>query len=79
MALEKFWVPQCVWIWLCTTVSMGMTITDFCKLFRYGINRGYYDTFIGIREFSELLALYLFNNPFSTYTGAPAKNIPPID
>ena len=29
LALEKFWVTQCGWIRLCTTVSMLMTITNF--------------------------------------------------
>ena len=28
LALEKFCVTQCVWLQLCTTVSMVITITD---------------------------------------------------
>ena len=34
---------------------------------------------IGIREFSELLALDYFNNTFSTDAGTSSKNIPPLD
>ena len=58
---------------------MGMTITNWWKLFRYGVNRDHYDNFIGIREFLEQLALDCFKNPFSTDTGTPANNIPPLD
>ena len=36
LALDKLWVTQCGWMRLCTTVSMGMSITDFWKLFCYG-------------------------------------------
>ena len=56
LALEKWWVTQCVWLRLCTTVAMGMTITNCWKLFRYGVKREHYDKLIGIREFSERLA-----------------------
>ena len=28
LALEKWWVTQCGWLRLCTTVAMGMNITD---------------------------------------------------
>ena len=49
LALEKFWVTQYGWLRLCTTVAMGMTITNFWKLFYYGVKRDHYDKSIGIR------------------------------
>ena len=49
LALEKFWVPQCGWLWLFTTVAMGMTITNLWKLFSCGVKRYHYDKLIGIR------------------------------
>ena len=49
LALEKFWVTQCGWLRLGTTVAMGVTITNCWKLFRYGFNRDHYNKFIGIR------------------------------
>ena len=49
LALEKWWVPQCGWMRLCTTVAMGMTITNFRKLFCYGVKRDHYEKLIGIR------------------------------
>ena len=49
LALEKFWVTHCGWMRLCITVSMGITITNFWKLFRYGVKRDHYEKFIGIR------------------------------
>ena len=61
------------------TVAMGMTITNFWKLFRCGVKRDHYEKLIGIREFSERIAHDLFNNPFSTDRGTPAKKIPPLD
>ena len=79
MALEKFWVTQCGWLWLCTTVAMGTTITNCCKLFSYGVKRYHYDKLIGIREFSEKLAQDCSNNTFSPDSGTPAKNMPPLD
>ena len=48
LALEKLWVIQCGWLRLCTTVSMGVTITNCCKLFRYGVKRDHYEKLIGI-------------------------------
>ena len=39
LSLEKFCVAQCGWIYICTTGDMGMTITNFLKLFSYGVNR----------------------------------------
>ena len=71
LALEKFWVTRCGWIRLRTTVAVGMTITNLWKIFRCGVNRDHYDKSIGIRYFSELLALDCFNDPFSTDTGTP--------
>ena len=53
LALEKWWVTQCGWLQLCTEVAMGMTITNYWKLFRYGVKRDHYDKLICIREFSE--------------------------
>ena len=49
LALEKFWVAQCVWIRLCTTVSIIMNINTFWKLFHYEVKRYHYDKLIGIR------------------------------
>ena len=43
LALEKFWVTQCVWLQLCTTVAMITTITNFWKLFYYGVKRDLYE------------------------------------
>ena len=28
LLLDNCWVTQCGWLWLCTTVDMGMTITN---------------------------------------------------
>ena len=39
LSLEKWWVTQCGCLRLCTKVAMGMTITIFWKLFRYGVKR----------------------------------------
>ena len=55
-----------------------MNITNFWKLFRYGVKRDHYDKLIGIREFLERLAQDCFNNKFSSDTGTPEKNIPPL-
>ena len=79
LALEKFWVTQCCWLWFCTTVDVGMTITNFWKLFRYGVKRDHHDKSIGIREFSERIAVHCFKNNFTTDTWTTAKNIPYID
>ena len=54
---------------------MGMTITNGWKLFRYGVKRYNHYKFIGIREFSEWIAVDWFNNAFTTDTGTPEKNI----
>ena len=39
LALEKFWVVQCGWLYLCTTVDMGTTTTNCWKLFSFGVKR----------------------------------------
>ena len=62
-----------------TTVAMGMTITNFWKLFRCGVKREHYDKSIIIREFSEILAQDCFNNHFSSDSGTPANNISLLD
>ena len=72
-------MTQCVWINLCTTVAMGMTITNCRKLFHYGVMRDHYDKFIGTREFSERIDVYLFNNNFTTDTRTTVNNIPSLD
>ena len=77
--MEKLWVNQCGWLQLCTTFAIGMTITNFWKLFRCGVKRDHYEKFIGIREFLERLAIDCFNSPSSTDTGTLSKNIPPLD
>ena len=51
LALDKFWVDQCGWLQVCTTVAMGITITNCWKLFFCGVKRDFYEKFIGIREF----------------------------
>ena len=50
LALEKWWVTQCSCIRLCTTVAMGMTITNCWELFRYGVKRNRYEKLIGTSE-----------------------------
>ena len=79
LALEKWWVTQCGWLRIGTTVAMGMSINNCWKLFRYGVKRDHYDKLIGIIELSERLAQYCFNNNFSSDRGTPEKNIPPLD
>ena len=49
LAMEKFWVTHYGWLWLCTTVSMVITITNFWKTSRYGVKRYYYEKSIRIR------------------------------
>ena len=79
VTLEKLWVTQCGWIRLFTTIAMGTTITNSWKLFCYGVKTDRYNKFIGIREFLERIAVGCFNNPFTTDTGTPEKNIPSLD
>ena len=56
-----------------------MNITNFWKLFRYGVKRDHYDKLIGIREFLEQLAQDCFKNKISPDRGTPANKIPPLD
>ena len=49
LVLEKFWVTQCGWLWLCTIVAMVMTNTDFWQPIHYGVKRDHCDEFISIR------------------------------
>ena len=53
LALENFWVTQCGWLQLCTTVAMGMMLTNCWRLSCYGVKRDHYGKFDVIREFSE--------------------------
>ena len=55
LALEKFWVTHRGWLRLCTTVAMGMTITNLWKLSQYGVKRYHYDKYIDTRELLEKL------------------------
>ena len=77
LALGEYWVNQCVRIRLCTTVAMGMTITNFWKIFCNGVKRYHYEKLIGIRGFSERLALDYFNNPFSVDIGTTKNHTSP--
>ena len=43
LAMEKLWVTQCGCLRLCMTVAMGMNITNFWKLFCYGVKRDNYE------------------------------------
>ena len=56
LALDKWWVTQCVWLRLCTTFSMGMTITNFWKLFRCGVKRDHYEKLILLLFLPPLLS-----------------------
>ena len=79
LALERFWVTQYSWLRLCTTVSIGMKITNFWKLFCYGVKRDHYDKFISIREFSDLIYVDCFSDNFTKDNGMSSKNIPSLD
>ena len=68
LALEKYWVTQCGWVRLCATVAMGMSITNFWKLFYNGVKRYHYEKLIDIRELLERLYLDFFYNTFITDT-----------
>ena len=39
LSLEKLWVTQCDWLWLCTMVAILITVNIFWKLFHRGIKR----------------------------------------
>ena len=79
LAMKKFWVTQCIWIKLFTTVSMGTIITNCWKLFHCWVKRQHYDKFIGIRELSERISVNCFNNTFTVDTGTMAKNVSFLD
>ena len=79
IALEKFWVTQCGWLQFCANVAMGITITNCWKLFFCGVKRDHHEKFIGIIEFLEWIAVYFFNNNFTTDTGTLENNILSID
>ena len=49
LALEKYGLSQCGWIWLFMEVDMVMNIEKICKLFHYGIRIWHHDKYIGIR------------------------------
>ena len=70
---------QCGWLFLCTSVDMGMSINNFWKLFYYGVKMDHHEKFIGIREFLERSAVDCFNNSFKTDIRKPAKNTPSLD
>ena len=71
-------VTHCGWLWLYTTVSIGITITYFWKIFRYRVKRDHYEKSIGIRKFSGQIDIDCFDNPFSTdtNTGITQAGIP---
>ena len=69
-------MTQCGWVRLCTTVVMGMTITNYWKLFNIVVKREHYDKFTGIRLLSELITVDCFSNTSTTDTGTPANNMP---
>ena len=58
---------------------MGINITNFWKLFCYGVKRDHYENFISIRELSQQLSQDFFKNDFSPYVGTPAKNTTPLE
>ena len=49
LALQKYLVTNCGWLRLCTTFAMGMTITNYWKVFSYGVKRDNYYKWISIR------------------------------
>ena len=64
---------------MCTTVAIRVTVTNIWELFCCGVKRDHYDKFIGIREFSEIIAVDCFNRNFTTDTWITANNIPSLD
>ena len=77
--MGKFGVTHCDWLRLCTTVSIGINVTRFWKLFSHGVKREHYEKVIGIRRLLGRVSRYCFSNPFSSDSGTPAKNIPLLD
>ena len=49
LVLEKYWITQCGWLHICTTVSRGIIITNGWKIFFYEIKREKYEIFTEIR------------------------------
>ena len=39
LSLEMLWVNQCGWICLCNAVAIGMTVTNFWKIFCHGVKK----------------------------------------
>ena len=78
LALENFYVTQCGWLRLCTTVDMRMSINNCWKLFWYGVKRDHHDKFIFIRELLERITVACFNNTFTTAKETLEKNTPSI-
>ena len=74
--MEKYWVTQCGWIRLFATVAIRKTLRNFWEIFCYRIKREHYEKFIGVREFLGQLSPNCFDNPFSTDTRTPDKNLP---
>ena len=68
LALEKYW--------LYSTVAMGMTTTNFWKLFCYEVKRYHNGKLIHIRKLSEYISLRCFKDPSTTGTGTPKQKIP---
>ena len=73
-SLGKNWVAQCGWIWLCTTISILVALTNFWELF-WGVMREHYEKVIGTREHSEWIARDFLQNPSFGSTRNPANNI----
>ena len=58
---------------------MVMTITNFWKIFRYGINRDYCEKSIGIREFWNNLLFIASKILFQLILGSLTNNMPTLD
>ena len=76
--LEKFWIYRYGWLQLFKTVAMGTTINNFRKPFCYGVKRYHQEKLIGIRAFSELLALYFFKIIFQLILGTKKRTCLPL-
>ena len=49
LGLENYWVTQCGWLQLCTTVAVVMNINNLWKLFCYRVKRDHYYKLVGVR------------------------------
>ena len=67
------------WLCLCTKVAIGVYLTKWWKIFCCGVKIEHCYKDIGIREYSEKLSHYCFQNAFSTATGTLANNLPLFD